>query len=75
MAVTLRREREKIFFLTLNFEEEKKVPTAIKLEGGGVKALMVQPLKNNFFFAASLLQNECKWVQLHLENSITKFKM
>ena len=30
-----------------------KVPTAIKLEGGGVKALMARPLKNAFF-AASL---------------------
>ena len=32
------------------FLREKKVPTAIKLEGWGVKALIARPLKITLFF-------------------------
>ena len=40
------------------FKTKKKVPMAIKLEGwGGGKALMVWPLVEDFFFAASLTKN------------------
>ena len=31
-----------------------EVPTAIKLEGGGVKALMALPLKIEFFYGYTL---------------------
>ena len=36
------------------FMNKKKVPMAIKLEGGGGKVLMAWPLVEDFFFAASL---------------------
>jgi hypothetical protein len=35
-------------------KKKKKVPMAIKLEGGGGKALVVWPLVDELFFAASL---------------------
>ena len=44
------RPLREIFFFYL----KKKIPTAIKLEGEGLKALMVRPLRKRTFFAASL---------------------
>jgi len=41
------------YFKTKKKIQQKKVPMAIKLEGG--KALMAWPLVEEFFFAASLI--------------------
>ena len=50
MAVLLRRRRgvKAVALRKANFFFDGEVPTAIKLEGGEVKALM--PLKKNHFF-------------------------
>ena len=40
--------------LRLKKKKKEEVPMAIKLEGGGVKALMARPLVEELFFAASL---------------------
>ena len=40
------------------FKTKKKIPMAIKLEGGGGKALMAWPLVEELFFAASLTHTD-----------------
>ena len=52
MAVSLRIVGKSLKGLPLREKElfsDGEVPTAINREGGGVKALMALPLKNDFF--------------------------
>ena len=49
--------RKKGHFLTF-LKLKKKVPTAIKLDGGGSKAIMARPLKKRTIFAASQMKKE-----------------
>ena len=48
------------YFKTKKKIQQKKVPMATKLEGGGVRPLVARPLVEElFFFAASLREEEC----------------
>ena len=48
------KKLSKSVFGYLRLKQEKKVPMAIKLEGGGGRALVARPLVDELFFSASL---------------------